>query len=75
MAEARRNSDDETEEKGDKKRQKMSKVWEHFRLKRKENTVTCISCNTALAYHNSTSSMLQHLRRKHPDSSGGPETR
>lgn len=52
---------DERDEKGTKKRQKMSKVWEHFKLDTKVNTVACIHCKTALAYHNSTSSMLQHL--------------
>uniref|UniRef100_A0A087X520 BED-type domain-containing protein n=1 Tax=Poecilia formosa TaxID=48698 RepID=A0A087X520_POEFO len=49
-----------------RKRQKMSKVWEHFRLNRKDNTVQCIHCKAELAYHNSTTSMLQHLKRKHP---------
>uniref|UniRef100_A0A3Q3FQ82 Zinc finger BED domain-containing protein 1-like n=1 Tax=Kryptolebias marmoratus TaxID=37003 RepID=A0A3Q3FQ82_KRYMA len=49
-----------------RKRQKMSKVWEHFRLNRKDNTAQCIHCKAELAYHNSTTSMLQHLKRKHP---------
>uniref|UniRef100_A0A8C5N3T4 BED-type domain-containing protein n=1 Tax=Gouania willdenowi TaxID=441366 RepID=A0A8C5N3T4_GOUWI len=48
------------------KRQKMSKVWNHFTLRKADNMVQCIYCKTDLAYHNSTSSMLQHLNRKHP---------
>ncbi|KAI7790056.1 putative zinc finger BED domain-containing protein 4-like, partial [Triplophysa rosa] len=57
--------------------QKMSKVWDHFKLKSKENTVMCVHCKIELAYHNSTSSMLQHLNRKHPiplyySETGGP---
>lgn len=64
----------ESEEKGSKKRQKMSKVWENFKLDTKANTVACIHRKTALAYHNSTSSVLQHLLRRHPvyTESGGP---
>lgn len=75
--EERREDDEESEDKGNKKRQKMSKVWEHFKLDIKANTVTCIHCKTALAYHNSTSSMLQHLHRRHPvySESRGPERR
>ncbi|CAJ1065719.1 E3 SUMO-protein ligase ZBED1-like [Xyrichtys novacula] len=49
-----------------KKRQKMSKVWDHYTLRRKENAVQCVHCKADLAFHNSTSSMLQHLKRKHP---------
>ncbi|KAM8766859.1 E3 SUMO-protein ligase ZBED1-like [Acanthopagrus schlegelii] len=65
---------DASQDKGTKKRQKMSKVWEHFKLDTGGNTVTCIHCKTALAFHNSTSSMLQHLQRRHPvySESGGP---
>ena len=53
----------------------MSKVWDHFQLKIKDNIVVCVHCKTKLAYHNSTTSMLQHLKRKHPfdDMSGRPE--
>ncbi|KAM7369362.1 hypothetical protein PAMP_013634 [Pampus punctatissimus] len=60
-----------------RKRQKMSKVWDHFKLKIKDNIVVCVHCKMELAYHNSTTSMLQHLKRKHPfdDMSGRPETR
>ncbi|XP_072233532.1 zinc finger BED domain-containing protein 4-like [Leuresthes tenuis] len=60
-----------------RKRQKMSKVWDHFRIKIKDNnTVVCEHCKMELAFHNSTTSMLQHLKRKHPfdDTSGRPET-
>lgn len=78
----RRGSDkegEESEEKSTKKRQKMSKVGEHFMLDTKANTGECIHCKTALAYHNNTSSMLQHLHRRHPvyaKSEGpSPETR
>ncbi|XP_059208582.1 E3 SUMO-protein ligase ZBED1-like [Centropristis striata] len=49
-----------------RKRQKVSKVWDHFKLKKTENLVQCVYCKIELAYHNSTSSMLQHLNRKHP---------
>uniref|UniRef100_A0A8C5NCM1 BED-type domain-containing protein n=1 Tax=Gouania willdenowi TaxID=441366 RepID=A0A8C5NCM1_GOUWI len=62
----------ETETEGDerqgeqRKRRKLSKVWDHYKLKREQNTVQCVYCKTELAYHNSTTSMLQHLSRKHP---------
>ncbi|XP_057705119.1 E3 SUMO-protein ligase ZBED1-like [Corythoichthys intestinalis] len=69
---------DESQEKCPKKRQKMSKVWEHFKLDTKANTFVCIHCKAVLVYHYSTSSMLQHLHRRHPVyyESGGliPET-
>lgn len=54
MEEASENNDDESEEKHNMKRQKMSQVWEHFRLYCKVNTVPWICCNTALVYHNSS---------------------
>jgi len=76
----RENSEGTREETGgNRKRQKLSKVWDHFKLKKNENSVECVYCKTVLAYHNSTSSMLQHLNRKHPvyaaSSKSGPETR
>uniref|UniRef100_A0A3B5A3U7 BED-type domain-containing protein n=1 Tax=Stegastes partitus TaxID=144197 RepID=A0A3B5A3U7_9TELE len=43
-----------------RKRQKLSKVWDHFQLNRKQSTVQCVYCKTELAYHNSTSSMLSN---------------
>ena len=63
------NVDRQREEERDdtqRKRQKVSKVWDHYTLKRKENAVQCVHCKAELAFHNSTSSMLQHLKRKHP---------
>lgn len=64
--------DEQREETNRRKRLKMSKVWDHFILK--ENVVACVHCKIELAYHNSTSSMLQHLNRKHPlySETGGP---
>lgn len=47
-------TNDESEEKHNMKRQKMSQVWQHFRLNCKVNTVSWICCNTALVYHNSS---------------------
>ena len=49
-----------------RKRQKMSKVWDHFKLRKEDNMVQCMYCKTDLAHHNNTSSMLQHLTKKHP---------
>ena len=37
-----------------------------FFTKSGKNSVTCNICNAGLAYHNGTSSLLQHLKRKHP---------
>ena len=48
------------------KRQKLSKVWDHYTLNKEENKVQCLYCKIELAYHNSTSSMIQHLNRRHP---------
>ena len=39
-----------------------SQVWKFF-LKKGEKAVTCNVCNAGLAYHGSTSSMLQQLKR------------
>ena len=62
---------------GRRKQQRMSKVWDHFTLNINEKTVVCPHCKTELAYHSSTTSMLQHLNRKHPFYSADrrPETR
>ncbi|ROI73790.1 Zinc finger BED domain-containing protein 1 [Anabarilius grahami] len=35
-------------------------------LKKEENKVQCVYCKVDLAYHSSTTSMIQHLNRKHP---------
>lgn len=58
-----------------RKRQKVSKVWEHYKLKAKKNTVQCLYCKAELAYYNSTTSMLQHLSRKHPLYASSPQSR
>ncbi|CAL8269497.1 unnamed protein product, partial [Arctogadus glacialis] len=62
---------------GKRKRQRMSKVWDNFTLRTNEKTVVCVHCKTELAYHSSTTSMLQHLEKKHPFYSADrrPETR
>ncbi|KAK0134110.1 Zinc finger BED domain-containing protein 1 [Merluccius polli] len=49
-----------------RKRQRVSKVWDHYILKEEENKVQCVYCKADLAYHCSTTSMIQHLNRKHP---------
>ena len=48
-----------------------SYVWEHFDLLR-SGKVKCLICIQELAYSNNTSSMLRHLRSKHPDTSPNP---
>ena len=40
-------------------------MWEHFDLV-SPNKVQCLQCPVNLAYCNNTSSMLRHLRAKHP---------
>ncbi|XP_048873834.1 uncharacterized protein LOC125745236 isoform X2 [Brienomyrus brachyistius] len=57
-----------------RKRRKMSKVWDHFKQKKSENTVQCVHCKTELAFHNSTTSMIQHLNRKHPVYASSPQS-
>ena len=49
-----------------KTRKKLSKVWDHFDYQSGSDTVTCKICKTTLAYHSSTSCMLQNLHRRHP---------
>ncbi|XP_061697825.1 pyridoxal phosphate homeostasis protein isoform X1 [Syngnathoides biaculeatus] len=56
----------ESQEETVRKRQRMSKVWDHFILKKEDRKVQCLYCNVDLAYHNSTTVMMQHLIRKHP---------
>ncbi|KAI2643784.1 E3 SUMO-protein ligase ZBED1 [Labeo rohita] len=43
-----------------------SQVWEHFSLDT-PNKVSCLICDQTLSYSNNTSSMLRHLRSKHPN--------
>ena len=47
----------------DRKKYK-SQMWKFF-MKKGEKTVTCNTCNAGLVYHGGTSSMLQHLKKKH----------
>ena len=47
------------------RRRYKSEVWRFF-VKIIENSVKCNLCNKMLAYHGGTSSILQHLDRKHP---------
>ena len=46
-------------------RKYKSQVWKFF-TKKNAKSVVCTLCNKSLAYHGGTSSMLQHLSRKHP---------
>ncbi|KAK0139200.1 hypothetical protein N1851_024127 [Merluccius polli] len=46
-------------------RPKSSKVWEHFTLKPSKKTVSCKMCSVDLAWHGSTTSLQEHLKRKH----------
>uniref|UniRef100_A0A3Q1FT65 BED-type domain-containing protein n=1 Tax=Acanthochromis polyacanthus TaxID=80966 RepID=A0A3Q1FT65_9TELE len=46
-------------------RTKSSKVWEHFSLNAPNRRVTCKICKTDLAWHGSTTSLHEHLKRKH----------
>ena len=48
---------------GKKTRSGMCKFFE----KKTDKTVTCVVCSTMLQYHGGTSSMKEHLKRKHPD--------
>lgn len=45
---------------------KRQKVWDHFKLKQKENSVQLVYCNLNYLNTSTTTSMLQHLNRKHP---------
>ena len=48
---------------------KSSKAWEHFTFNKEtanqRKTVTCSICKAELAWHGSTTAMLEHLKRKH----------
>lgn len=46
-------------------RPNSSKVWEHFTLKPSQKTVSCKMCSVDLAWHGSTTSLREHLKRKH----------
>ncbi|XP_070402868.1 E3 SUMO-protein ligase ZBED1-like [Nothobranchius furzeri] len=48
-------------------RRPTSKVWEYFkRSTKRKSAVICCLCTTELAYHTSTTSMWEHLKRRHP---------
>ncbi|XP_076015911.1 E3 SUMO-protein ligase ZBED1-like [Genypterus blacodes] len=55
-----------------KKRPKSSVVWEHFTLNPERDRVVCRHCNRELRFHNSTTSMQEHLKRKHTGRSDAP---
>ncbi|XP_053713114.1 zinc finger BED domain-containing protein 6-like isoform X2 [Synchiropus splendidus] len=46
-------------------RAKTSKVWDHFTLNSSKTRITCSVCKMDLAYHGSTTTMREHLKRKH----------
>ncbi|CAL9703199.1 unnamed protein product [Knipowitschia caucasica] len=50
---------------GASSRTKSSKVWEHFILNPQKSRVSCKLCATDLAWHGSTTSLREHLKRKH----------
>ena len=52
------------------KRAKKSSVWDHFTNKN-DNDVSCNLCNAVLKYSSSTSSMMYHLKTRHPQASMG----
>ena len=64
-------SEDDAEEASDQSvsdvdgKKYKSQVWNFFTKKGKK-FVACNICNASLVYHGGTSSMLQHLKRKHP---------
>ncbi|XP_051976953.1 zinc finger BED domain-containing protein 4-like [Xyrauchen texanus] len=48
------------------KRIRVSKVWESFTKLTPKNAVVCNICKAELAFHGSTTCMLEHLKMKHP---------
>lgn len=52
------------EEAGDKRRVKRSSVWDVF--VRVDGEVRCTLCDIKLKYYSSTTSMIYHVRKKHP---------
>ncbi|XP_062393565.1 zinc finger protein 135-like [Sardina pilchardus] len=48
-----------------KARARASKAWKYFRTS--GDRVICTLCKTSLAYHGSTTSMREHLKRKHKE--------
>ncbi|XP_035981203.1 zinc finger BED domain-containing protein 1-like [Fundulus heteroclitus] len=46
-------------------RPKSSKVWEYFTLNKSKKCVNCTICKSDMAWHGSTTVMMQHLKRKH----------
>ncbi|XP_061770688.1 zinc finger BED domain-containing protein 4-like [Nerophis ophidion] len=44
---------------------KSSKVWEFFTLNTVKKTVSCKTCSIDLAWHGSTTSLREPLKRKH----------
>ena len=43
-----------------------SVVWKFFVKETDKAAVQCNLCNAKMAYHGSTSSMMEHIKRKHP---------
>ncbi|XP_047671712.1 uncharacterized AAA domain-containing protein C16E9.10c-like isoform X3 [Tachysurus fulvidraco] len=58
----------------DCKRMRTSKVWESSTKLPTKNAVVCNTCKAELAFHGSTTCMLEHLKRKHPGTRGGGES-
>lgn len=50
---------------GERKRLKRSSVWDIF--VKVDDEVHCTMCDTKLKYRSSTTSMMYHIRNKHPD--------
>jgi len=50
---------------GSSTRKPQSQVWKFFE-KASDKSVSCCICHANLAFHGGTSSMKEHLKRKHP---------